>query len=115
VEYFKSDDKRQAFFAILDVGSNAKILQNVVLQCKKLKKAAYVFSVDQPGKKVVHANYVPESARTKGLDARTWASKVADVLGGKAGGREDSAQGVGTEVDKVDKAFAVAEEHYSTY
>lgn len=43
----------------------------------------YVFSVDHEGGKVAHVNHVPERVRAKGVDARTWASKVADVLGGK--------------------------------
>lgn len=60
-----------------------KILQNVVAQGKKLRKAVYVFSVNAEGGKVGHANYVPEDVREKGFDARTWASKVTEVLGGK--------------------------------
>jgi alanyl-tRNA synthetase len=60
-----------------------QILQNIVLQGKKLNKAVYVFSIDKSGGKVAHANCVPESLKTKGLDAHTWASKVTDILGGK--------------------------------
>lgn len=60
-----------------------QILQNVVLQGKKLGKAVYVFSVDPGAQKVAHANHVPPSLKTKGVDARTWASKVSEVLGGK--------------------------------
>jgi alanyl-tRNA synthetase len=55
----------------------------VILQGKKLGKLVYVFSVDHEGGKVAHCNYVPEQARAKGLDGRTWASKVTDILGGK--------------------------------
>lgn len=58
-------------------------MQSVVLQGKKLGKAVYLFSVDKEGGKVVHYNHVPEAFRAKGLDGRTWAGKVADVLGGK--------------------------------
>lgn len=43
----------------------------------------YVFSVNAESGKVAHANYVPEYVREKGFDARTWASKVTEVLGGK--------------------------------
>ena len=50
---------------------------------KKLGKAVYVLSIDKEGGKVAHVNYLPASMQVKGLDARTWASKVADVLGGK--------------------------------
>lgn len=42
-----------------------------------------MFSVNAEGGKVAHANYVPEDVRAKGFDARTWASKVTEVLGGK--------------------------------
>lgn len=43
----------------------------------------YLFSVDGEGSKVVHVNYAPPELRSKGLDARSWAAKVAEVLGGK--------------------------------
>ena len=60
-----------------------QILQAVVLQAKKLSKAVYVFSVDSQGGKVIHVNHVPESLRSKGFDARTWAARVTETLGGK--------------------------------
>ncbi len=63
--------------------SLVQILQNVVLQGRKLGKAVYVFSVDEEGGKVGHVNHVPPSLKEKGADARTWASKVGEVLGGK--------------------------------
>ena len=60
-----------------------QILQAVVQQAKKLSKAVYVFSVDSEGGKVIHVNHVPESLRSNGFDARTWAARVAETLGGK--------------------------------
>jgi alanyl-tRNA synthetase len=57
----------------------------VVLQARKLGKAVYVFSVDSEGGKVIHVNHIPESLKSKGLDARTWAARVTEVLGGKVG------------------------------
>lgn len=62
-----------------------QILGNVITQGKKLGKALYVFSVDHEGNKVAHGNHVPATVKAKGLDARTWASKVAEILGGKVG------------------------------
>lgn len=53
-------------------------------QGRKLGKAVYVLSIDKDGGKVAHVNYVPAAMQIKGLDARTWASKVAEILGGKA-------------------------------
>jgi hypothetical protein len=60
-----------------------KILQNVVLQGKKLGKAVYVFSVDSDAGKVAHCNFIPDATRARGIDARVWAAKVAEVLGGR--------------------------------
>lgn len=91
----------------------------------------YVFSVDREGGKVAHVNYIPPSLKAKGGDARVWATKVTDVLGGKvcstfpvlslmmlnlfqAGGKEDSAQGVGMQINKVDDALAAAREYLLT-
>jgi alanyl-tRNA synthetase len=114
IQYFKEDETSDAYFAILDVEGNTKILGNVITQGKKLGKAVYVFSVDHEGGKVAHGNHVPTTVKIKGLDARTWASKVAEILGGKAGGKDESAQGVGTNITEVDKALRVAREYYLT-
>lgn len=73
-----------------------------------------MFSVDLEGNKVAHANHVPVVSRAKGLDARTWASKVSDVLGGKAGGKDDGAQGVGINIGSLDEAMQVARDFYLT-
>lgn len=64
---------------------DGQILQNVVAQCKKLEKAAYVASIDKETQKVAHVNYVPPAFKAKGLDAREWAGKVTDIIGGKVG------------------------------
>jgi alanyl-tRNA synthetase len=97
--YFEEDPARDCYLANVDVNGNMKvcapdlssrlslngsqILQSVVLQGKKLEKAVYLFSIDTEGNKVVHVNHSPANFRSKGLDARIWASKVAEVLGGK--------------------------------
>ncbi|KAI0029209.1 tRNA synthetases class II (A)-domain-containing protein [Vararia minispora EC-137] len=111
--YFRECPDADVYFAVLPVGGNVKILQAVVLQAKKLSKAIYVFSVDAEGGKVVHANHVPETYRTSNFDARTWALTVSDVLGGKAGGKEDGAQGVGTSTDNVQDAIIAAKQAFS--
>ncbi|KAJ3502699.1 hypothetical protein NLJ89_g8767 [Agrocybe chaxingu] len=113
-QYFKDNDKADAFVALLEVDGNAKILQSLIAQAKQLGKGVYIFSVDPETKKVAHANYVPPSLKEKGIDARTWAAKVTEILGGKAGGKEESAQGVGTNDDKVHDAVVAATTYLST-
>jgi len=89
-----------------------QILGNVISQGKKLGKAVYVFSVDHEGNKIAHGNHVPVVSKAMGLDGRTWASKVSEVLGGRVGGKDDGAQGVGTNISKLEEALQVAKDYY---
>ncbi|KAG6853372.1 hypothetical protein C0991_004931 [Blastosporella zonata] len=120
-KYFNDNPEAVAYAAILDVDGNSKILQSVAAQGKKLGKAVYVLSVDAEAGKVAHVNYVPPQLKEKGLDARTWATRVTVVIGGKAsrplpnaGGKEESAQGVGIEVLKVEEALKAAQSYLTT-
>ena len=115
VNYFKDNESAGSYITSVDARGNAKILQGLVAQGKKLGKALYVFSVEPESGKVVHVNFVPPSLKSKGLDARQWATKVSEVVGGKAGGKEDSAQGTGAEVGKVEEAISVAKSYFSSY
>ncbi|KAG6901162.1 hypothetical protein C0995_016297 [Termitomyces sp. Mi166 len=112
--YFKDNSEALGYVAILNVDGSSKILQSVVAQGKKLGKAVYVLSVDTEGGKIAHVNYVPPALKEKGLDARTWANRVTDIIGGKAGGKEDSAQGVGIEVLKIDDALRSAQSYLTS-
>lgn len=46
----------------------------------------------------------------KGLQAKDWANAIAEVVGGKAGGKAESAQGSGTAVSEVARAYDTADE-----
>lgn len=72
------------YFARVDVGSNVKAIQSILNQGKSLGKAVYILSVDEHAGKVTHGNYLPVGLVVEGFDARSWASSVAEVLGGKA-------------------------------
>uniref|UniRef100_A0A0W0GDV4 Alanine--tRNA ligase n=1 Tax=Moniliophthora roreri TaxID=221103 RepID=A0A0W0GDV4_MONRR len=106
-KHFEDNANATYYIKSLDVGGNAKLLQSITLQGRKSGKAVYVFSVDSEGGKVAHVNYVPPPMKEK-VDARKWAEVVTNIIGGKAGGKEDSAQGVGTEVSKVNEAVEAA-------
>lgn len=49
-----------------------------------------------------------QAAKSKGASAAKWASSVSKVVGGKAGGKEPTAIGNGTEVGKVDEGVEEA-------
>ena len=82
-QFFKDKPDEPAYLAVLDVNGNAKVMQGVVLQAKKLGKSIYIFSADAQGGKVAHVNAVSDAAKAKGLDGREWAAAVVEILGGK--------------------------------
>ncbi|KZT00869.1 uncharacterized protein LAESUDRAFT_731875 [Laetiporus sulphureus 93-53] len=112
-DYFRQHEDVEAFISVLTVAANPKMLQSIAQQGKKLGKTIYVFSPDYEAGKVQHVNAVSPTAKAKGLDARAWATAVAEVLGGKAGGKEDSAQGVGVNVDRVNEALETAKQFFT--
>lgn len=112
LQYFKDNADANVFISLLEVDGNPKALQNIATQAKKLEKAVYVLSIDPEQGRVAHVNYVPPSIKAKGLDAREWAVKVSDIVGGKVGGKDESAQGVGTNIDKVEDALNAARSHF---
>ncbi|KAG8809492.1 Alanine--tRNA ligase, partial [Serendipita sp. 399] len=109
-KYFEEQPNAIGYFTQVEIGGNAKALQSILSQGKMLGKPVYVLSIDAEAGKVIHGNYLPPSAASSGFDARSWASSVAEVIGGKTGGKPDSAQGVGTDVSKVVEGVKVAEE-----
>ncbi|KDN38724.1 hypothetical protein RSAG8_09274, partial [Rhizoctonia solani AG-8 WAC10335] len=112
-KYFEENPNAPGYFVDLpDVEGNAKVLQTLVGEARKLNKAAYFFSADPSGEKVTHVNFIPKAIVTKEFDARVWATKISGILGGKGGGKDDSAQGVGTNVGKTAEAVKAAEETF---
>ncbi|KAI9297516.1 mitochondrial and cytoplasmic alanine-tRNA ligase Ala1 [Neoconidiobolus thromboides FSU 785] len=95
---------------VLKAGSNAKALVGALNYAKNAKShAVYVFSID--GDKVMHQCYVPDVLVKKGLKAVEWAGVVSELVGGKKGGKDESAQGAGTNPDKVPAAVLKATEY----
>ncbi|PFH46034.1 hypothetical protein AMATHDRAFT_156759 [Amanita thiersii Skay4041] len=111
LNYFENNELAEFYVKVLEVDGNPKILQSVIVQAKKLSKTVYLFSIDKELGRVAHSNYVSPSFKSKGLDARTWATKVTEILGGKAGGKEDSAQGIGIFIEKVPDAVLAAQQY----
>lgn len=72
------------------------------------RAAVLLFSVDEGAGKVTCAAAVPEPLIAKGLKAGDWIRDTSALIGGKGGGKPDSAQGGGTEVGKVNEASSKA-------
>ena len=84
LEYFQNNKDAEAYITILDVSGNAKVLQSVVQQGRKLGKTIYVVSPDRANARIAHINFVSETAKAKGLDANQWGATVTGLIGGKA-------------------------------
>jgi len=127
-QYFQEQPNATGYFAQVNIGSNVKAMQSILNQGKSLGKAVYILSVDEHAGKVTHGNYLPAGLASDGFDARSWASSVAEVLGGKVcifsnlpvtfltgfqvGGKPDTAQGVGSDPSKVAEGVKVAQEAF---
>lgn len=49
-----------------------------------------------------------QEAAKKGITATEWANEAVTVVGGKAGGKGNTSQGVGTDPSKVEEAIEQA-------
>ncbi|KAJ3798631.1 tRNA synthetases class II (A)-domain-containing protein [Lentinula aff. detonsa] len=113
-QHFRENEDSSFYIETLDVGGNTKILQSIASQGRKMAKAVYVFSIDSESGKIIHVNFIPSSIMSKGADARTWAARVTEITGGKAGGKVDSAQGVGDNPARVMEAVNAAKAYLSS-
>ncbi|EJU04465.1 hypothetical protein DACRYDRAFT_20988 [Dacryopinax primogenitus] len=112
-KHFQEKPNESVYLANIDsLEGNTKIMQSIVQHARTLNKAVYIFSVDVSAGKVAHVNFLPKHAITQSFSAKTWANAVSVILGGKAGGKDDVAQGVGVNVEKVDEALQLARNLY---
>jgi alanyl-tRNA synthetase len=72
------------------------------------RAAVMLFSVDEEGGKVGVCAMVPDALIAKGLKAGDWLRDACAIIGGKGGGKPDSAQGGGTDVARVREAISAA-------
>ncbi|XP_018495959.1 alanine--tRNA ligase, cytoplasmic [Galendromus occidentalis] len=97
----------------LQVGGNGKALDAVMKQIRTLSPnaSAMLFSIDEEKKRLVCLSSVPKQVvADKGLSASEWVRHIADVIGGKGGGKDESAQASGTNPEALSEAMNMAEE-----
>lgn len=89
-----------------DVSANAKYVNETINYIKKnnKNKSIYLILGSKADGKLAHGCYISNEAIAKGLNATEIANVVSKYIGGKAGGKGNTCQGMGTEFDQVDKA-----------
>lgn len=112
-EFFTNNPNARVCVMQIDVGSTAKALQAAIQHiAKQYQRAAYLFSVDKEDGKVLHYNLLPKTDVSKQFNAKEWINAIAKIVGGRGGGKDDGAQGVGSEVGKVGEAIEEAKKLY---
>ncbi|KAL8957427.1 MAG: hypothetical protein Q9183_006064 [Haloplaca sp. 2 TL-2023] len=120
--YFEEKKDERVFVGRLPgVGANTKAVGEALntVKAKNKDKVVYLFAMEgeegKEGGKVVHGCYVPEDAKKKGVLATEWANSVSKIVGGKAGGKEPTAIGNGTEPGKVEDAVEAARKYLERF
>lgn len=118
--HFEQNPSSTHFVKLIpSISANTKAISEALktIASKTLKeKTVYLLAAEgtaqtDAGGRVVHGCYVAPSAQSKGLDATKWSLKVAEAVGGKAGGKGATSLGQGTKVEGVDEAVDVAEKY----
>lgn len=96
----------------LQAFGNTKALDSALKQVKQLcpNTAALFFSVDNEAGKIYCLAAVPKSINERGLLASEWVQSVVNVIGGKGGGKAESAQASGNNPQNLKEAMNLAEQ-----
>uniref|UniRef100_A0A8C5R8R2 Alanine--tRNA ligase n=1 Tax=Leptobrachium leishanense TaxID=445787 RepID=A0A8C5R8R2_9ANUR len=108
------EDKPNQSILVLEMesGASAKALN----ECLKLLKssspqtAAIIFSEDSDAGKITCLCQVPQEAADKGLKANEWVQQVSELMDGKGGGKDTSAQATGRNVGSLSEILRLAED-----
>jgi alanyl-tRNA synthetase len=96
-------------FCIAEVpDADGKLLQGVA-EALKTKINGVIFLVGARDASVALVAYVPKQLTTK-FQANKLIQQIAPIVGGKGGGRPESAQGAGKDTSKIAEALAKAQE-----
>lgn len=90
--------------------NNTKALDSALKQVKTLNPnmSALFVTVDPDSKKIFVLANASKSGIDQGLKANEWIQQLSTVIGGKGGGKAESAQASGTNYEKADEVIDLA-------
>jgi alanyl-tRNA synthetase len=99
----------------LEAYNNTKALDGALKQVRALNPytSALFVSVDPDSKKIFCLAAVTKPAVEKGLKANEWIQHVSGLMGGKGGGKAESAQASGPNYEKADEILELAKQFAS--
>lgn len=100
----------------LQAFNNTKALDSALKQVRTIHPDTPVMfvSVDEDSKKIFCLASVPAIPLQRGLKANEWVAEVSKIMGGKGGGKPESAQASGSNFEKVDEVVALATKFANT-
>jgi len=107
----KNTPEKQYYVEKVEDGCDSRTLDTAlkVLKTNDTNKPAMLISVDQSKGKILCLCNVPKNViDSHGLKADEWVKQVSKKIGGKAGGKSQSAQGSGDNVAALKEAMKVA-------
>ncbi|XP_035232670.1 LOW QUALITY PROTEIN: alanine--tRNA ligase, cytoplasmic-like [Stegodyphus dumicola] len=108
-QMFQGDAKDVPFIVHeFKAGSNAKALDAALKQIKQFSPSTAAMFFTRDDEKVLCMSSVPANATSKGLKANEWVQQVSQTIGGKGGGKPESAQATGTNAAAVPEAINLA-------
>ncbi|KAH9809399.1 tRNA synthetases class II (A)-domain-containing protein [Melampsora americana] len=111
-DWIQAHPNERVMIDVLDVGSNTKCLMSACGILKTEGKAGYLFSINESDGKIVHVNSLTKEMVQDDWNAKIWMDEIIKVLGGKGGGKGDTAQGVGDQIKKVNEAIEMAKKTF---
>ncbi|AOA63652.1 Alanine-tRNA ligase [Komagataella phaffii] len=106
-DYFNEHEDSPFFVAHVPVSSNAKLLTEAFSYIKKEipDKSLYLIVGNESEPKIAQGCYVSDNALSKGVVASEVTNVASEFIGGKAGGKGNICQGVGTNPEGINKAI----------
>ncbi|KAF2662983.1 alanyl-tRNA synthetase-like protein [Lophiostoma macrostomum CBS 122681] len=122
-DYFTANKDAKVLVQKVDWSSNVTKAINEAIKTVSGSKGAlkdktvYLMSASQDEGKVVHGCYVAQHFTSQGASGPDWATKVSQIIGGKAGGKPGAptAIGQGTNADKVDDGVEEARKYIENF
>lgn len=101
------EDTSDFLVAHIPISANAKAITEAFNLIKKQDKTKSIYLLTGESDKIAHGCYISDEAIAKGVDANVLAKAVSENVGGKAGGKGNTVQGMG---DKPEGITAAIEE-----
>lgn len=111
-EVIESSPNQPLLIMEMETGASAKALNESLklLKSQSPQTAAMLFTVDPDAGKITCLCQVPQDVAKRGLKANEWVQELCQLLDGKGGGKDTSAQATGRNMQCLKEALEMANE-----